>query len=259
MSLGQYSCAVGTLLLLYGANGFAAPRIDVSQPQKTFEELQVEQSAREESRKQITPAEKALAEKWQLNEQDWLKFKDIMTGPRGKWNPNLDPITVLGVEATSDVERRRYAEIWVRVQTQRTEKELAFERARMAAAKRLYPDTPMMESRGISKSPAAGAAPQHYVMFGKINCRTCASLISSFASNLRSVDVLDIYVADARNDEQVRQFAAENAVSIEQVARGQITLNRTDADKRLAELGAPTGELPMVYGRASDTPWQRMH
>lgn len=259
MKLRNARIALSLCLIALSPLAAAAPHVSVSQPKKTFAEMEVERAQREDTKKILSPAEKALAEKWQLNDDDWLKFKDIMSGPRGMWNPNLDPLTALGVEATSPAERRRYAEIWMRVETQRTEKELAFERERMAAAKRLYPDTPIMDYSGkISKTPGAGSPPQHYVVFGKINCRTCESIVSGFTSNLRTLDILDIYVVDARTDEQVRQFAAENSVDIDKVKRGQITLNWQEADKRLAELGAPAGELPMVYGRAGDAPWQRM-
>lgn len=242
------------------AAGLAQP-VTASSPQNSVVERTLERAMElEQSKQTLTPAEQRLAQQFQLSEDDWLKYKEIMTGPRSIWNPNLDPITTLGVEAKTEAERIRYAEIWMRVETQRTERELAFERARMKAAKRLYPDTPMMDfSNHISRNPPSGAPPQHYVIFAKRFCRTCASLIQGFSGGLRSVDALDVYVVDARSDLEVQQFAAETQVSIEKVRQGQITLNWQGANQRLSELNAPSGELPMAYGQAGAKPWQRMH
>ncbi|STE82362.1 integrating conjugative element protein, PFL_4693 family [Escherichia coli] len=54
-------------------------------------------------------------------------------------SPGLDPLTVLGIEARTDAERRQLAEKWVKAEYERTEKELAFQREVNAAWKRLYP------------------------------------------------------------------------------------------------------------------------
>ncbi len=47
----------------------------------------------------------------------------------------------LGLEAGSASERRRFAEMWVKEEYARGEKELAFQREVDAARKRLYPNT----------------------------------------------------------------------------------------------------------------------
>ena len=50
-----------------------------------------------------------------------------MQGHRGILSPDIDPITALGVEAETEEERRRFAEIHVRFELQRTQKEVAFQ------------------------------------------------------------------------------------------------------------------------------------
>ena len=184
-----------------------------------------------------------------------------MSGPRGTWSPNLDPITALGVHATTDQERDYYADIWVRIEMARTEGELAFERARSAAARRIAPDMPVIK-RGnqVSATPGAGAPPQHYVLFTRQQCNTCLSLVNTLTTGLRSVDMLDIYVVDARDDDGVREFALRNAVDVARVKQGQITLNRENASKLLSEFGGPAMELPVMYGSVEGNPqWVRMH
>ena len=86
---------------------------------------------------ELTAWEKMLAKQWMLEDTDWVKYKNLMEGPRGTWSPDLDPITVLGVSEENAYDRKRYAEIWMKLEMKRTQKELAFEVARMEAGKRL--------------------------------------------------------------------------------------------------------------------------
>ena len=86
----------------------------------------------------LSDAEKSLAKDWMLQESDWLKYKNLMLGPRGVWSPGLDPITALGVSEEDPVERARYAEIWMKVETRRAELEIAFEVERQRVAKKQF-------------------------------------------------------------------------------------------------------------------------
>lgn len=61
-----------------------------------------------------------------------------MAGRRGQWSPGLDPITALGVSTDSAAERRRFAELFVKAEFERTRKELAFQVAVDDAWQRLY-------------------------------------------------------------------------------------------------------------------------
>ena len=65
---------------------------------------------------QVAPLGRSDSEQaasWGLTEQEWTRFEQIQAGPRGFWSPNLDPLTALGVEAQTDQERQRYAELQV--------------------------------------------------------------------------------------------------------------------------------------------------
>ena len=79
------------------------------------------------------------AQHWGLTEQEWSRFEEIRRGPRGYWSPSLDPLTALGVEARDDAERQRYAELQVRLEAARAERELAYQRAYDEAWQRLSP------------------------------------------------------------------------------------------------------------------------
>ena len=80
--------------------------------------------------------EEAQAKRWHLSIQEWDEYKTLMQGPRGVWSPNLDPVTVLGIHAETDADRKRYAELLVTIEFERVEKELLFQRAYDDAARR---------------------------------------------------------------------------------------------------------------------------
>jgi len=84
-------------------------------------------------------SDELLARDWGLSAEDWARYRELMQGPLGVYSPNLDPLTALGIEARSDEERNRYAELQVQAESRRVNKTLAYQRAYDAAWKRLYP------------------------------------------------------------------------------------------------------------------------
>src|SRR3990167_8870549 len=80
-----------------------------------------------------------VASNWGLQPQEWVRYRELMDGPLGIYSPNLDPLSALGIEARTDEERRRYAELQVQVEARRVEKLLAYQRAYDEAWQRLNP------------------------------------------------------------------------------------------------------------------------
>ena len=74
-----------------------------------------------------------LARDWGLRLEEWARYRQLMQGPLGVYSPNLDPLTALGIEARSDEERNRYAELHVQAESKRVGKTLAYQRAYDAA------------------------------------------------------------------------------------------------------------------------------
>ncbi len=66
--------------------------------------------------------DEARAREWGLRAEDWSRYRTLMQGPLGIYSPNLDPLTALGIEARSDEERRRYAELQVQAEARRVQK-----------------------------------------------------------------------------------------------------------------------------------------
>ena len=59
------------------------------------------------------------ARDWGLRSEEWARYRQLMQGPLGVHSPQLDPLTALGIEARSEEERRRYAELQVQAEAQR--------------------------------------------------------------------------------------------------------------------------------------------
>uniref|UniRef100_UPI003C7E470E TIGR03759 family integrating conjugative element protein n=1 Tax=Pseudomonas veronii TaxID=76761 RepID=UPI003C7E470E len=191
------------------------------------------------------------AASWGLTKQEWTRFEQIQAGPRGFWSPNLDPLTALGVEAQSDQERQRYAELQVALEAKRAERELAYQNAYTAAWAKLFPG--LLPIQGMaSPSPAGSAVMPRHALFVEDNCPAC----TAEAQRLQSSDMaFDIYLVGSQGeDERVRSWARQADVDPAKVQRRQITLNHDRG--RWFNLGAP-GPLPATFQQVNGQ-WQRL-
>ena len=113
-----------------------------------------------------------------------------MDGPLGIYSPNLDPLSALGIEARTDEERRRYAELQVQVEARRVEKLLAYQRAYDEAWQRLNPGMQRVNlpddkpGAGPSSSPLRGSG--RMAVFVKDGCAACGQLVQRLQSRARS-------------------------------------------------------------------------
>ena len=191
------------------------------------------------------------AASWGLTEQEWTRFEQIQAGPRGFWSPNLDPLTALGVEAQTDQERQRYAELQVALEAKRAERELAYQNAYTAAWAKLFPG--LLPIQGMaSPSPASSAVVPRQALFVEDHCPAC----TAEAQRLQSSDTaFDIYLVGSQGeDERVRSWARQADIDPAKVQRRQITLNHDRG--RWFSLGAP-GPLPATFQQV-DGQWQRL-
>jgi len=203
---------------------------------------------------QSTPLRRSHFEQaanWGLTEQEWTRFEQIQVGPRGFWSPNLDPLTALGVEAETDQERQRYAELQVALEAKRAERELAYQNAYTVAWAKLFPG--LLPIQGMaSPSPASSAVMPRHALFVEDHCPAC----TAEAQRLQSSDMaFDIYLVGSQGeDERVRRWARQADVDPAKVQRRQITLNHDRG--RWFNLGAP-GPLPATFQEVNGQ-WQRL-
>ncbi len=204
---------------------------------------------------EMTPLRQAhtqQAKNWGLTEQEWRRFEQIQAGPRGVWSPHLDPLTALGVEAQTDQERQRYAELQVALEAQRTERELAYQNAYTAAWAKLYPG--LLPIQGLaSPTPVSSFLAPRPALFVEDGCPDCTTEVQ----RLQSADsVFDLYLVGSQGeDERLRRWARHAGIEPARVQRRQITLNHDRG--RWFGLGAP-GPLPAFFQQV-DGQWQRLN
>lgn len=159
---------------------------------------------------------------WEISKEEQLRYQQLMSGPRGIQSPSLDPLSALGIEARSDAERRHYAELWVKQEYERTEKELKFQREVDAAWKRLMPNmlpVNMGNAAGIAHDSGGRLA----LFVREADCQRCDARLSAVLADRRPVD---IYLVDSEgSDQKLRNWAQQHRIPAEQVRERRITLN----------------------------------
>ncbi|TKV13926.1 TIGR03759 family integrating conjugative element protein [Citrobacter sp. wls619] len=180
------------------------------------------------------------AQSWGLTQEEWSHYEALKRGERGIWSPSLDPLTTLGVEATSDAERQRFADLLVEKESQRVEKELAFQRVYDEAWKRRFPALTPVAAVSLDTT-------SRLAVFVSENCPSCDTRMKTL---LASGHPLDIYLVDSRNDDsRLRRLALTWKIDAARVQRRDITLNH-DAGRWL-QYGQ--GKMPVVLAKQGDT------
>lgn len=186
------------------------------------------------------------AQEWGLTTEEWQRYETLKKGRRGVLSPGLDPLTMLGIEARSDEERRHFAELTVKQEFQRVEAELAFQREVNSAWTRVYPGVlPVRDLRSeVSNVRQA--------LFVKENCPACERKLAQL---MKSNQPLDIYlVGSGGKDEAVRRWAKKHNIPAEKVKSRQVTLNHDNG----MWLKYGSGLMPVVLQQGAQG-WQRVN
>lgn len=187
------------------------------------------------------------AQQWGLSDRDWSRYQTLMKGERGIMSPGLDPLTALGVETDNSAERRRLAELWVRHEYQRTEKELAFQRDVNAAWLRLYPET-LAVNMGANAAGIAHDTQGRLALFLKENCSRCDARLAAVLADNRPVD---LYLVGIDSDDGLRAWAVKHNIPVEKVRSRQITLNHDNG----LWFKYGMGQMPVIL-QQGETGWQ---
>ncbi|HCD7254465.1 TPA: TIGR03759 family integrating conjugative element protein [Citrobacter farmeri] len=195
------------------------------------------------------------AQEWGLTAEEWQRYETLKKGRRGVQSPGLDPLTMLGIEARSDEERRHFAELTVKQEFQRVEAELAFQRVEAELAfqrevnsawTRVYPGVLPVQDLRSEVSNARQA------LFVKESCPACERKLAQLMKSNRP---LDIYLVDSGGkDEAVRSWAKKHNIPAEKVKSRQVTLNHDNG----MWLKYGNGMLPVVLQQGAQG-WQRVN
>ena len=195
----------------------------------------------------LTMLEKSLAKQWMLSESDWVKYKQIMSGPRGVWSPGLDPLTALGVSETDPRERKRYAEIWIKMETRRAELEIAFEVERMMAGKRINGNKKAINNDAWIRdwNKKYKEIDKQVLMFVDADCtKECREQFNDIYSATGNKSRLDIYFMSGATAEDIGKWASYMKIPTEEVRERRVTLNFDEGKSTSMEID--TLALPQV-------------
>jgi integrating conjugative element protein (TIGR03759 family) len=210
------------------------------------------------------------AARWGLSLGEYQRYQAAIAGLRGRISdPRITPIEVLGIEAHSDAERRRFAERYVEMMLADTEKVLAFSREVQNAWDRLHPGAPLIDlervdafraRRGSAHAPlmATPSAPDRLVVFTRTACPECDGKVRQALQAVRSGKAAgaDLYVVGVPHgqDEAIHQWARSLEVPAELVNAGTITLNYEDGQLQRAAnlLQMSPAALPFVVSRSPE-------
>lgn len=183
--------------------------------------------------------EAQLAKAWGLRPEELNRFRSLMQGPLGFYSPSIDPLTALGIEAESESDQRRYADLQVQAEARRVEKLLAYQRAYDQAWQARFPGLLRVEL--VENTPVASSRSKRLALFVEANCLPCEH--KAIRLQLSSTP-FDLYLVGSGNDdEHIRRWARKAGIDPAQVKARQITLNH-DAG-RWTSLGL-AGPLPAL-------------
>jgi len=185
-----------------------------------------------------------------------------MQGPRGIWSPKLDPLTVLGIHAKNERERRRIALVQIKLEHQRLSNELAYDRVYHQVGKeyfgnRLLVDTRQLKRR-ISLSNKANALNRvqnsmqvgdRLLLFVSLsNCKKCKTTAYQAIDRVKGnkglgVDIFFVGATEKHKDE-IQRWAKSMSISKLAIKHGNVSLNYDRGTfKRLTK---ERGVLPLV-------------
>lgn len=256
-----------TLRLALALSALSTPALQAQEPTQITPSALSPQSTTTQRPSAEQDLSAQSARDWGLTREEWARYRQLMHGPLGIYSPSLDPLTALGSEARTDSERRHIAELQVRMEAQRVQKLLAYQRAYDDAWKRIYPAlppfqaptqsysntvpdatapgrahaTPLATSLRGGAAPASGAGRARLAVFVKEDCLPCDQRVKDLEG---AGEAFDLYMVGTRGDDaRIRTWAMRVKIDPAKVRAGMITLNHDGG--RWFSLGL-AGSLPAV-------------
>jgi integrating conjugative element protein (TIGR03759 family) len=181
-----------------------------------------------------------LAEHWGLEQEELERFTLLMQGPLGTYSPHLDPLSALGIEAQTDAERQRYAQLQVEAEAVRIEKLLSYQRAYDQAWKNRFPGMALINPP-LLNSPLLIKTAGRKSVFVRLDCAECEHRVRQLQA---SGAEFDLYIIGSQHDDTgIRQWAHKVGIKPIKVRDGTISINHDKG--RWLSIG-DAGELPAV-------------
>ena len=185
---------------------------------------------------------------WNLSESDWQTYTSLMRGPSGIWYPGLSPAAVLGINASTDAERDRFARIVFEQERRRLDQLFDFNRAyaRIARAERSQPGFGYFGefegASGLAGLQSTGLLRSRLIIFVGQDCPACDRAVQDLTRSRRPFDV---YYTGASSDAEIQRWARRIRLPTERVRDRTITLNHDTG--LLSRAGRSARDLPILF------------
>lgn len=214
------------------------------------------------------------ATRWGLTTEEYERYLFEMKGLRGKLSDDsITPYEVLGIQAESSAEQRRYALMYVEAMAADTQRVLDFSRIVHQTWQREYGDVSLLNvglinqqrrRNGSKWGPIAEILNPSQItgrlsIFVPIDCGSCRNDIVDIVDQVGAglLPGADLYVLNAPSDSDraVRDWARSMQVPIELVSSRKVTLNvdTGEFDVISEQLGQslPASAMPLILHRKS--------
>ena len=192
---------------------------------------------------------------WNISTDDWIRYEQIMQVEGQYLWKDIDPITVLGLNARSASERNRYAEKLAKLEFTNAQKVILLDRAYNKAFHELYGKLPVVDPSklnigrakasllSVPKTSVKTEFGDRYIAFVNTQCSTCNRMVEQVLGSLQLGVSLDIHFKkDSR--QAITQWANKQGISAESVEVGTVTLN---PDSLLNEQFGQPAEPSLYY------------
>jgi len=159
-------------------------------------------------------------EVWKLDNTEWLKYKELMTGEAGLFYANRTPYYVLAAYEDDPVKRRAYAKRVLEAKERFHKQTIAiFELQNLIVA----------QDYGVTRKPKEAALPavnrsKRSTVFVTLDCPPCDSYV--IRESKKRASSFDVYIVGSGDDDNVvRRWANKVGLPPEKIKSKQITIN----------------------------------
>ncbi len=189
---------------------------------------------------------KMMADRWGIIKEDYARYLNIIEGPLGRWNPNIDPVLALGIYARNDEEEKRFAKIYAKQEYTLVTRTQAFERAYRNVFSSMYPNAeviadkymkPYYDNRGRKNgedvfkfSKESFKENDRLIYFVDHDCDYCEPELEQLYWLIESIPglVIDVYILGISDESQARQWVGQHRMNIALIQEGKLTVNIDD-------------------------------
>lgn len=203
---------------------------------------------------QLTQEDIAIAKSYKLSVKEMKRYKYLVEyTPRKFWSPNIDPITLLGIEARNVNEQLKYATKWIELEKEREIKEIAFDDFKNELVTKMFPNSFAGKSyreimngdqKGFQTMLASFQSSRTVLFVDAANCNvSCKTYAKRTINSSGSTNQLDIYFLNAESDSVIQQLANDLSIPEGRVISGTITIQHDMGNYN--QLRVPNKQLPI--------------